>query len=249
MSYFKNFPDTQYTFPDGSVVTIKDIFKKAKIEQKALNGIIEYTYYEVQEGERPDVVASKLYGDGDLHWVFYLTNDFDNYYSWYKSSQNLTKYLEEKYTGYILRGSATSDILQAASPNVDALNQPIAATKFLLGEKVTSISAEGTVIEVRAQDKEIVVELSSSNVFLTTEAVTGAISGKSFTPSSVIEHVNGISYYKDANGNRKNTSGSGYTAVTHYEEELDKNEELRKIKVVKPSLISRVVSEFGRIIR
>ena len=77
---FKNFPTLQYTLNTGKVVRIKDFFRKAKVESSALDSLIEYQTYEVMEGDRPDVVASKLYGDGDLHWTFFLVNDFDNYY-------------------------------------------------------------------------------------------------------------------------------------------------------------------------
>ena len=59
---FKNFPEIQYTLSTGKIVTIKDFFRKSMIEQEAVNSVISYTYYEIQDGERPDVVADRLYG-------------------------------------------------------------------------------------------------------------------------------------------------------------------------------------------
>ena len=73
----------QYTLNTGKVVTIKDFFRKAKIESNTIDSLIEYQSYEILEGERPDIVAAKLYGDSDLHWTFFLVNDFDNYYDWF----------------------------------------------------------------------------------------------------------------------------------------------------------------------
>ena len=70
--FFKNFPEMQYKLSDGKIITIKDFFRKASIDSSARDAIIDYTYYELEEGDRPDVVASKLYGNGDLHWVFFL---------------------------------------------------------------------------------------------------------------------------------------------------------------------------------
>jgi len=49
--YFKNFPDMQYTLSNGKVVIIKDFFRKSTIQQDAVNNVIEYTYYELQDGE------------------------------------------------------------------------------------------------------------------------------------------------------------------------------------------------------
>jgi len=81
---FKNFPEIQYTLSTGKIVTIKDFFRKSTIEQESVNSVISYTFYEIQDGERPDVVADRLYGDSDLHWTFFLVNEMDNYYQWYK---------------------------------------------------------------------------------------------------------------------------------------------------------------------
>ena len=74
---FQNFPNMTYTLESGKVITIKDFFRKAKIETSAVDNVVDYQKYEILDGERPDVVASKLYGDGDLHWTFFLVNDFD----------------------------------------------------------------------------------------------------------------------------------------------------------------------------
>jgi hypothetical protein len=35
-----------------------------------------YTYYDIQNGDRPDQVSQKLYGRSDLHWTFAIMNDF-----------------------------------------------------------------------------------------------------------------------------------------------------------------------------
>ena len=83
--FFQNFPEIQYQL-DGKVIYIKDFFRKSRIEQDAVNSIIEYNYYELEEGERPDIAATKLYGNGDLHWTFFLVNDFQNYYDWFKDA-------------------------------------------------------------------------------------------------------------------------------------------------------------------
>ena len=73
--FFENFPKIQYKLDDGRIIYIKDFFRKSKIEQDAVNSIVSYTKYEIQDGERPDIVATKLYGNPDLHWTFFLVND------------------------------------------------------------------------------------------------------------------------------------------------------------------------------
>ena len=102
---YKNFPEVQYTLSNGKIVTIKDFFRKAKLETSQLNDLIDYTWYEIQEGERPDVIASKLYGNGDLHWTLFLANEISNYYDWHMDTPTFEKYLSQKYRGQVLVSS------------------------------------------------------------------------------------------------------------------------------------------------
>ena len=48
--FFKNFPEMQYKLSDGKIITIKDCFRKASIDSSARDAIIDYTYYELEEG-------------------------------------------------------------------------------------------------------------------------------------------------------------------------------------------------------
>ena len=91
---FANIPEIQYKLND-KLGTVKDYFRKAKIDSAKLDSIIEYELYDLGDGERPDVLATKLYGDGDLHWVFFLVNEIDNYYDWYKDSETFNNYISK----------------------------------------------------------------------------------------------------------------------------------------------------------
>ena len=75
---------------------------------------------------------------------------------------------------------------------------------------------------------------------------------KKFTPTSVANGIDGLSYYYDPGaidkGLRYNNNSTGtYMPRSYYEDEYEKNEERRKIKVIRPEFIRRVVSEFERI--
>ena len=113
--FFENFPEIQYELSDGKRVFIKDFIRKSRIEQEAVKSIINYTKYEIQDGERPDVVATKLYNNPDLHWTFFLVNDIDNYYDWHMDNLTFEKYMNKKYKGYYAIASQTSDIITSSS--------------------------------------------------------------------------------------------------------------------------------------
>ena len=48
---------------------------------------------------------------------------------------------------------------------------------------------------------------------------------------------------------RRNSETSGYKQVTMYDDEYDKNEEKRKIKVISPAIIDRIVKRFEKVMR
>jgi len=228
---FKNFPEIQYTLSTGKIVTIKDFFRKSMIEQDAVNSVISYTYYEIQDGERPDVVADRLYGDSELHWTFFLVNDMDNYYQWHKDNVTFEKYINEMYPEYWLIASDSTDIVSSSS-------------KWLLGEIIESGSQKGNVISVQPTFNRIGVAGGSWNA---NDVVTGKVSGKSFTVSSVVNGPDGIDHYVNSEGHKRNNLTTGFTPVTYYTHDYEQNETNRKIKVIRPEYIRRVVSEFEKV--
>ena len=64
---------------------------------------------------------------------------------------------------------------------------------------------------------------------------------------NAINQIDGISYYEDTTGLRKNNFASGFTSVTHWQDEFDRNETKRLIKIIRPTYIRKVVQEFDRI--
>ena len=82
---------------DSKVIYIKDFFRKSRLEQETVNEVIEYSLYEITDGDRADTVVHKIYGDSDLHWTFFLVNDYNNYYDWHKDFMTFEKYMDKKY--------------------------------------------------------------------------------------------------------------------------------------------------------
>ena len=180
-----------------------------------------------------------MYGSSDLHWTFFLVNDFENYYDWFKDATSFESYISKKYPGQIAIASQSTDIVARKTSVGDTSN------KFLLGEKVTSVSGEGRVILVEPEHNRIAID---GKGFVANETITGKVSTKSFTPTSVVDHKDGVAYYK--NGSlRKNTESSGYTSVSNYDDEYEKNEAKRKIKIISPGIIQNVVRRFEKVMK
>ncbi len=241
--FFKQIPNIQYDFKsDGKFFEAKDLFRKVSTWSYLQEGISGYTYYRVTEGERPDVVSSKLYGDSTLYWTFFLVNEnLQDFNDWPKSGQLLHRFIARKYSGKVLVGSESTDIV-SFNHNTNV------SSKFLLGEKVTQASsgAFGFVTKIDPTHNRIV--LNSVDGTFTTGTVVGSDSSKSFTVTSVADEKDVVHHYTDSNGLRTTVSTSN-TPVSNEEYERDINEDKFSIRIIEPRYIDKVVTEFNRLVR
>ena len=104
MGYFKELPNLEYLsqLPDANsnetYITVKNLFKRAKLRTDTINVITAFDYYQIEDNQRPDVIAQKLYGDAELDWVILITNNITNIREeWPLSNQNLYYYMIDKY--------------------------------------------------------------------------------------------------------------------------------------------------------
>ena len=104
MGYFNEIPNLEYLsqLPDANTnetyITVKNLFKRAKLRTDIINTITAFDYYQIQDNQRPEIVASKLYGDPELDWVILITNNITNVREqWPLSNQDLYYYMIDKY--------------------------------------------------------------------------------------------------------------------------------------------------------
>ena len=100
MSYFDSFPTISYDpTGDKNPKTIKDILTRINIKQSIKNSSANFEVYDVQDGDTPEIVAHKKYGDVQFHWIILLFNDMLNpHYDWPLSVRNFEKFVKDKYT-------------------------------------------------------------------------------------------------------------------------------------------------------
>ena len=250
MGYFRELPNIGYQSPlsnknsSRDFIVIKNLFRRTKLFDYLKDSVSILNKYVIGIGDRPDTVAAKLYGNGDLHWVFYLVNDFDNYLEWFKSNQEFETYIQKKYEGVYCIAPNSTDLVNYSSG---------VSYKFLIGETVTTTDSEGIVTEVDPLHKRLGIKVLKGD--FQSGAVSSAQSVKdtsnnpmSFTPVSTINKRDGVCYYYKGTL-RKNQFENGYTAKSFYEEEYEKNEEKRRIKIIKPARLGKVVSEFERVMK
>ena len=99
MGYFSMFPDTLYDAKgDGNYTVMKDLLSRVKLITSVKKNIVNFDYYNVQDGETPEMIAHKYYGDVNLHWTILVANDIVDYYEdWPMSVQKFEQFMFDKY--------------------------------------------------------------------------------------------------------------------------------------------------------
>ena len=87
-----------YPFSESDFVTAKNFFRRYKINDDVFSYAVIFNRYTIIDGERPDTLAKKAYGNEFYDWVILLTNNMVNaQYDWPMSNYALSKVLESEY--------------------------------------------------------------------------------------------------------------------------------------------------------
>lgn len=111
MAYFTELPNVEYVnrFPNtksnDETTLAKNIFRRVKVREDLISVFAGFEYYTIVEGERPDQIAEKLYGDAGLDWVILVSNNIINYYDQWPLTVN-------EFNNYLISKYGTEDALQ-----------------------------------------------------------------------------------------------------------------------------------------
>jgi hypothetical protein len=99
MPYFSRFPMMTYDIAgDKNYKLLPDILRRVKLRSGLRSGAFMFDKYDVKDGERPEDVAFKWFGDAEYHWVILMTNNItDRYYQWPLSQPQFHEHLTDKY--------------------------------------------------------------------------------------------------------------------------------------------------------
>jgi len=98
--YFSKFPKLLYDIDNtNNFKLVPDIFRRIKVRSKIKDNISLLDKYDVGEGESPETVAFKVYGDTNYFWVVCLMNNIVNrFYDWPLDEYVFQQYVADKYS-------------------------------------------------------------------------------------------------------------------------------------------------------
>jgi len=198
MSFFKQFPKVEYDFNrTGIKQNMVDLFRSIRPLPTFLDNYSSYKFYEIKNGERPDIVSQRLYGTSMYYWTFFVVNDHlhDGYRAWPLSQEDLQAYMAKEYNGYVIE----------TNPKVTNNFENSLAGRFTLGETLTgSVSGATGKLTRKITDLSQLVIQDVTGAYIGSatgakELITGATSEDSVSTYNVYKYLDAPYYYYDAN--------------------------------------------------
>ena len=138
--FFDKFPLVRYTV-DKSLLnefdTVRNVlFRVGLIKDVMENNIDAYYYHIVRDSERPEIIAERVYGDAEAHWiVLYANNIYDPYYDWPMDDRNFEKYIIKKY-GSLAWAKTNYHHYEKVITRENPFAQTVTTTRFEVNEKI-----------------------------------------------------------------------------------------------------------------
>lgn len=237
MNYFSNIPKLYYRFGDQSTTNaFPDLTSYVQVVDDIKNNVAFYNPYYIKEGYRPDQLSQNIYGTPVYHWTFFMMNDKLRERGWPLGLDALYTRVKDEY------------------PHMSLITTDDITGKFKIGQTVigTISGATGIIRHRKLHFGQILIDVTSSTPFRFQETVRSTINVPGGTEVQtayfdVTEEYNSVSYYKGPDGRRKDVDpligpGAQDTIVTIFDHLTEMNEDLRTITIIKPSVISQVVS-------
>lgn len=272
MSFFRQFPKVQYDFNrTGVKQNMVDIFRSIRPLQNFVDNFTGYRFYEVKNGERPDIVSQRLYGTSQYYWTFFVINEFlhDGMRAWPLSSEDLFAYIQKEYEGFVIE--TKPELIKTGDGLITDYKNSIAG-RFTLGEQIRGATslAVGTLTKKNIDMNQLIIQ-NVTGTFVgnpdaipnVTELVVGQTSGDSVSTYQVWKFADAPYYYYDENdGDKKIVSSASHFSngstggvarsnlayETYRNHEFHLNEERSKIRYIDPNYINLFATRFEELI-
>lgn len=98
MLYFDTLPKVITLDNNNNPTVATNLLARASILQNLINNPALFYKYDIQDGDTPEIVASKYYGNPYRYWLIMFANQLiDPQWQWPLSSQQFEAYITKKY--------------------------------------------------------------------------------------------------------------------------------------------------------
>lgn len=99
--YFEYFPKVlydinQYQRREYNLST--NILFRIRLIREVVRNASSYYQYTIKDGDKPEILAEKVYDDPEAHWIILYANDIiDPQYDWPLDQRSFNKHITDKY--------------------------------------------------------------------------------------------------------------------------------------------------------
>lgn len=223
MDYFSQLPIVQYTDLEGgnTQLLLTNILARSAFLREIVENTALFYEYSVKDGETPEIIADKLYGDAKRFWIVLLFNQLNNpYYDFPLIAEQLHSLIESKY-GQTVEQSQTT---------IHHYEERIKRTIYYNGA-YQSESEDIYTISAMVQD------------------TNGIAIARPGLPGTADTTVAGDTTTQNLGSGVTVVTEISYVAVSNYTYELNENEKRRNIRLLDSAYVVSVENELRSLMR
>ena len=119
-----------------------------------------FDLYDIQEGDTPEKIAEKVYGNPEYHWIIMLVNERYDYLSDFPLSQvELQNYVEKKYGSNIFGIHHYEDengfVVDSSYPNANPITNDLYETIQNESKRTIKIVSHSVIEQILTEFKKI----------------------------------------------------------------------------------------------
>lgn len=243
--YFKEFPQFLYDFKYGdrdtrtSIVT--DVTRNIRFRRDILENVTLYDEYDIVDGETPEIIAEKIYGNAEYHWIIMLANGRYDYLTDFPKSDLECERAAKILYNPELTGTWTysGNTITVTVPDHHEILVSPTTTVTITGATATTNAPNGTYTVASVVDP-------FKFTFNVTNAPTGTAGGT--LTINTLGKENYIHHYVNNKGFAVTPNSPGAVLVTNLQYYKDENDKLRRIKIISPDLVSTILRQYKELL-
>jgi hypothetical protein len=99
MQYFDTLPKIIYIDSTGNSKVMTNLLARSSVIPQLLKDPLLYYTYDIQEGDTPEIIAHKYYGDSYRYWIVLFANQLlDPQWDWPMNYATFEQYLADEYS-------------------------------------------------------------------------------------------------------------------------------------------------------
>ena len=219
--YFRFFPKTFYTSDVDSdgLDSVTNIIARFAFANNLRDNTNMFYPYDVQDTDTPEIIAHKMYGSSERHWIILSLNQIvDPQWDWPLSHDNFIQYVNNKYTANANTAAGETGVQYALNEsNIHAYFKVITRT----------VTAGASNRESRSRTVQVEKIEVDANTFA--DLTLGTTFDRTLKDGTAVKEV---------------VSSSTESFYTY---EFNENEAKRSIKILKPEFVPELDREFKRV--